>query len=189
MIDFTQDIATYFDALKTTIDATPKEDINQVLNVLSQAYEQRQQVFIMGNGGSAATASHFACDFNEGISEGKTKQFRVIALTDNIPSITAIANDMGYEMIFAQQLSSLMEPGDYVVGISGSGNSENVIRAIDYANEHGAITIGFTGYSGGRLKQKAQYNIHINIDDMQVAEDLHMVLNHVMMRVLKKHLM
>ena len=111
----------------------------------------------------------------------------MIALTDNIPSITAIANDMGYEMIFVQQLSSLMEPGDYVIGISGSGNSENVIRAIDYGNEHGAITVGFTGYSGGRLKESAQHNIHINIDDMQVAEDLHMVLNHIMMRVLKKH--
>jgi len=189
MIDFTQDIATYCDTLKKTIDATPKEDINQVVNILLQAYQQRQQVFVMGNGGSAATASHLACDFNEGISEGKAKRFRVIALTDNVPSITAIANDIGYERIFVQQLSSLMEPGDYVIGISGSGNSENVIRAIDYANEHGAITIGFTGYSGGRLKQKAQYNIHINIDDMQVAEDLHMVLNHIMMRVLKKHLM
>jgi len=189
MIDFTQDITKYCDTLKTTIDATPKEDINQVLNILIEAYEQRQQVFVMGNGGSAATASHLACDFNEGISEGKTKQFRVIALTDNIPSITAIANDMGYEMIFVQQLSSLMEPGDYVIGISGSGNSENVIRAIDYGNEHGAITVGFTGYSGGRLKKRAQHNIHINIDDMQVSEDLHMVLTHIMMRVLKKHLM
>ncbi len=189
MIDFTQDIATYCDTLKKTIDATPKEDINQVVNILLQAYEQRQQVFVMGNGGSAATASHLACDFNEGISEGKAKRFRVIALTDNVPSITAIANDIGYESIFVQQLSSLMDPGDYVIGISGSGNSENVIRAIDYANEHGAITIGFTGYSGGRLKQKAQHNIHINIDDMQVAEDLHMMLNHIMMRVLKKHLM
>ena len=177
MIDFIKDITEYCDTLKTTIDATPKEDINQVLNILLQAYEQRQQVFVMGNGGSAATASHLACDFNEGISEGKTKRFRVIALTDNIPSITAIANDMGYEMIFVQQLSSLMEPGDYVIGISGSGNSENVIRAIDYGNEHGAITVGFTGYSGGRLKESAQHNIHINIDDMQVAEDLHMVLN------------
>ena len=173
MVDFIQDITEYCDTLKTTIDATPKEDINQVLNILLQAYEQRQQVFVMGNGGS---------------SEGKTKRFRVIALTDNIPSITAIANDMGYEMIFVQQLSSLMEPGDYVIGISGSGNSENVIRAIDYGNEHGAITVGFTGYSGGRLKESAQHNIHINIDDMQVAEDLHMVLNHIMMRVLIKHL-
>ena len=81
------------------------------------------------------------------------------------------------------------QPGDYVIGISGSGNSENVIRAIDYGNEHGAITVGFTGYSGGRLKKRAQHNIHININDMQVAEDLHMVLNHIMMRVLKKHLM
>ena len=187
MIDFIKDITEYCDTLKTTFEATQNEDINQVLNILLQAYEQRQQVFVMGNGGSAATASHLACDFNEGISEGKTKRFRVIALTDNIPSITAIANDMGYEMIFVQQLSSLMEPGDYVIGISGSGNSENVIRAIDYGNEHGAITVGFTGYSGGRLKESAQHNIHINIDDMQVAEDLHMVLNHIMMRVLKKH--
>ena len=147
MIDFIKDITEYCDTLKTTIDATPKEDINQVLNILLQAYEQRQQVFVMGNGGSAATASHLACDFNEGISEGKTKRFRVIALTDNIPSITAIANDMGYEMIFVQQLSSLMEPGDYVIGISGSGNSENVIRAIDYGNEHGAITVGSVSYT------------------------------------------
>ena len=148
MIDFIKDITEYCDTLKTTIDATPKEDINQVLNILLQAYEQRQQVFVMGNGGSAATASHLACDFNEGISEGKTKRFRVIALTDNIPSITAIANDMGYEMIFVQQLSSLMEPGDYVIGISGSGNSENVIAGIKQAKYKKLKTIVFTGKPG-----------------------------------------
>ena len=187
MIDFLEDITKYLESLKITLEKLDRNSINEMLNVLEHAYEDEKTIFIMGNGGSAATASHFVCDFNKGICESRSKKFRMISLADNVPSMLALANDIGYESIFVEQLKCLFKPGDYVIGISGSGNSENVIQALEYAKENEGITLALTGYSGGKLYPLADHNVHVNIDDMQIVEDIHMVLDHLMMRVLKNH--
>jgi D-sedoheptulose 7-phosphate isomerase len=185
-MNFLDDIENYFSMLKGAIEATDRESINMVINLLQKAYEEGQQVFIMGNGGSASTASHFACDFNKGLSYGKRKRFKVISLNDNLPILLAYANDVSYENVFVEQLKNFFNPKDYVIGISGSGNSKNVIKAIEYANQNGGITIGFCGYSGGKLKEIAQYFIHVPINDMQISEDLHMIMVHLIMHVFDK---
>ena len=174
----------YFGRLSAVLGRLSREDIVRVIRLLTDAYENGKQVVVMGNGGSATTASHMVTDFNKGVSYGRKKRFRMIALTDSIASIMAISNDISYDDVFVEQLKTYMNPGDYVIGISGSGNSKNVINAIDYANEHGGITIGWSGYSGGLLKQSARHNIHVDIEDMQITEDVHLILNHAMMQIL-----
>ena len=185
-MNFLNDIENYFSTLKDVIDLIDRESINTVINLLQKAYEEERQVFIMGNGGSASTASHFACDFNKDLSYGKRKRFKVISLNDNLPILLAYANDVSYENVFVEQLKNFFNPRDYVIGISGSGNSRNVIKAIEYANQNGGTTIGFCGYSGGKLKEVAQYCVHVPINDMQISEDLHMIMTHLIMHVLDK---
>jgi len=182
--DFTSDISRYFEKLKSTIDLISREEVNTFLGLLLDALEARKTVFMIGNGGSAATASHYAADFNKGLSLGKARRFRFMCLSDNIPVLTAYANDVDYEEVFVEQLRNFLEPGDLVVALSGSGNSRNVIKAIEYANASGAITVGLTGYDGGRLKAIARHGVHIPVADMQVTEDLHMVLDHLAYAVL-----
>ena len=154
-MDFTQKIDAYLKKLQTTIDQLDQEAINKVLNILVDAYQTGKNIIIFGNGGSASTASHLASDFNKGISLGKSKRFKVISLCDNIPTIMAISNDQSYDDIFLIQIQNFLKIDDVVVGISGSGNSINVLKAIEYANQQGATTIGFTGYNGGKLKKNA----------------------------------
>lgn len=184
MVDYKEQISDYFEKEKATLDAISKEDLNSLMNVLTQAREDGKHIFIMGNGGSAATASHYVCDFNKGISYGKEKMFKFICLNDNVPTMMAYANDLSYADVFVGPLRNFMQEGDVVIGISGSGNSENVVRAIKYANENGGVSVGITGYSGGKVKQLSKYNVHVPVDDMQIAEDLHMVLDHCMMKIL-----
>ena len=184
MKDYTADITTYFEKEKRTLDLIDKASLSQLLNLLESAREERRQIFIMGNGGSGATASHFCCDFNKGISLSKETRYRMICLNDNVPTLLAYANDIGYDEVFVGLLQNYFRPGDVVIGISGSGNSSNVVRAIQWAKEHEGITVALTGYDGGQLKQTAEFGVHVPVDDMQITEDLHMVLGHCMMRVL-----
>jgi D-sedoheptulose 7-phosphate isomerase len=184
MADYKEQIGQYIEIEKQVLDALNDEDINRVMNVLENARLTGKRIFICGNGGSASTASHLECDFNKGISYEQDVKYDIECLSDNVPMMMAIANDIGYDDIFAVPLRNKLKPGDVVIGISGSGNSENVIRAFEYANELGADTIAFTGYSGGKLKQMARYNIHVEIDNMQIVEDIHLVLNHMMMYIL-----
>jgi len=184
MIDYKTSIKEYLSKLKSTIDAVSIESINEFMNILVNARNEGKTIFIMGNGGSAATASHFVCDFNKGLSFEGQKRFKIICLNDNIPSLMAYANDLSYEEIFVEQLQNFFQKGDVVIGISGSGNSNNVIKAINYANENGGITIGITGYNGGKLYLISSNNVNIPINDMQITEDLHMILFHCMMKVL-----
>lgn len=186
-MNYIHEISAYFEREKATLDAISKEDLNALMNLLVDAKDAGKTIFIMGNGGSAATASHYVCDFNKGISYGKEKMFKFICLNDNIPTLMAYANDLSYADVFVGPLKNFMHAGDIVIGISGSGNSENVVRAIQYANENGGVTVGLTGYSGGRIKQLSKYNVHVPIDDMQITEDLHMVLDHCMMKILCKY--
>lgn len=183
-MDYINDIKAYFERLKETIDKISIDDLNEVMKVLEQTRIQGKRVFIMGNGGSAATASHFCCDFNKGISEFLDKKYQFFCLNDNVPTMMAYANDRSYDEIFVGPLRNFLERDDCVIGISGSGNSKNVVTAIEYANEIGATTIGFTGYDGGKIMKLCKYNVHIPIKDMQITEDLHMVLDHCMMKIL-----
>ncbi len=173
----------YFDKLKNCIDKIDRSEIEKFIAVLSEAKANRMQIFIMGNGGSAATASHFCCDFNKGVSYQKDNKFKMICLNDNTATLMAYANDVGYEDVFVEQLKNFLHKGDVVIGLSGSGNSKNVLKAIEYANSIGAITVGLTGYNGGMLKKIAAHSVNANIDDMQVSEDIHMILGHMLMQI------
>ena len=166
-------------------DAISKIDI--LATELLKARENRKTIFIMGNGGSASTASHFAGDISKGTIVEGFPRFKAIALTNNIPNMLAWANDNGYEYIFVEQLKNLMEQGDVVIGISGSGNSENIIRAIEYANEHNAVTIGFSGFSeNNKLMNTAKINIHVPSSYMQRVEDIHLLLQHLLTSLIRE---
>lgn len=186
MKNYIEKISDYFELEKAVLDKINKEDLNTIMNVLISARDKNRHIFIMGNGGSAATASHYVCDFNKGVSYNKEKKFKFICLNDNIPTIMAYANDISYADVFVEQLKNFLTEGDVVIGISGSGNSENVVRALEYANANGGVTIGLTGYSGGKVKAISKHNVHVPIDNMQITEDLHMVLDHCMMFILYK---
>jgi len=183
-MDFKRDIANYFDRLKGAIDLIPVDDLNNMMNLLLDARNEGRLTLIMGNGGSAATASHFTGDFNKGLSYNKSKRFKFICLNDNIPTMMAYSNDISYEVIFIEAMKNFLNEGDLVIGISGSGNSKNIINAFEYANQKNAITIALTGYDGGKLKKIAKHNVHIPINDMQITEDLHIVLDHCIMKIL-----
>jgi len=184
MKDYRNDIVGYLSRVKGVIDKVDTAALSEVMNVLEKARLEGRQVFVMGNGGSAATASHFVCDFNKGISEGKDKRYKMICINDNVPTMMAYANDISYAEVFVGPLENFFKEGDVVIGISGSGNSANVVKAMQWAADHGAETVGLTGFDGGKVMKIAKYNVHIPIDDMQVTEDLHMIVDHCMMKIL-----
>jgi len=187
-MDFKNDIISYLERLKRSIDLIPVEDLSNLMNLLINARNEGNQILIMGNGGSAATASHIVGDFNKGLSYNKSKRFKFICLNDNVPTMLACGNDISFDDIFIEPLKNYLNEGDLVIGISGSGNSKNVIKAFEYANNNKAITIALTGYDGGKLKKLAKYNVHIPVNDMQITEDLHMVLDHCMMKILYEYI-
>lgn len=170
--------AAYFDGVKRSLDGIPEDQIHRITEILLEARREGRRVFLLGNGGSAATASHFACDLGKGTIQKDRPRFKVVALTDNIPLITAWANDTSYDGIFSEQLANLVEAGDVVLGISGSGNSENVIEALRLANRMSATTIAFTGFEGGRVKEIASECVVVLCDCMEQIEDIHLVLCH-----------
>ena len=174
----------YISVLKDALDQIPLEKVLEVADLLVHALEGGQQIFVFGNGGSASTASHFACDINKGVSFGLERRFRMICLNDNLPVILAYANDESYDDIFKEQLKNFLRPNDLVIGISGSGNSENVIKAIQYSNESGAKSIAFTGFDGGKLTDIAKISFIITINDMQKIEDIHLILCHMITQML-----
>lgn len=184
MINYGDDILAYFSNLKKAIENIDIKEINTFINLLLKARAEHKHIFIMGNGGSASTASHYCCDFNKGCICDNENRFKFICLNDNIPSLMAYANDLSYDDVFVEQLKNFFNPGDYVIGISGSGNSRNVLRAIEYAKKNSGITIGITGYDGGKLKKISDFSINVNINDMQISEDMHMILDHLCMKVI-----
>lgn len=163
--------------------------ISRLGDILLEARARGNTIFIMGNGGSASTASHFVNDLAKWTIVEGAPRFRVIGLTDNISVMLAWANDSSYEYIFVEQLKNLMQGGDVVIGLSGSGNSPNVVRAIEYANASGGITIGISGYDGGKLLSAAKENIHIPTFDMQKAENMHLIILHLVVALIKEELL
>ena len=182
-MDYTSRINDYINLEIETLKKLDQEKISELMNLLSDALEQERMIYIFGNGGSAATASHIQNDFNKGLSEWTEKKFRFYCLSDNIATLTAIANDISYDEIFRFQLKGRLTDKDLVFAISGSGNSKNVINAVEYAKETGAKVIGLTGYDGGKLAQLSDVNVHVPVMSMQVTEDIHMVLDHLIMGI------
>lgn len=183
MMDFKSAIKEYYERERKVIENLNLEEINDAMNAIYETYQKGGNIYICGNGGSASTASHFQNDFNKGISEYVENKFRFVCLNDNVSTLMAIANDIGYEEVFRFQLRNKITKEDLFVGISGSGNSKNVLNAAEYAKEAGAKIIGITGYTGGKLKQMADYRMHADIMDMQIAEDVHMTFDHMMMKI------
>ena len=188
MTDYRQDIKDYIELERDVLSKLSVEDIDKAINLIVETFENGNTIYTLGNGGSASTASHFQNDFNKGISEYTEKKFNFHCLCDNVSTMMAIANDISYDDIFAFQLKGHLKPGDVVLAISGSGNSKNVIKAVEYAKECGNKVIGLTGYGGGKLKELADVSLHVPINSMQVTEDIHMVFDHLMMSVLYKHM-
>jgi D-sedoheptulose 7-phosphate isomerase len=162
------------------------DDLERVLEAILRAYEADRTVFVFGNGGSASTASHLACDMGKGTSVPGRRRLRIVSLTDNVALLTAWANDASYEMVFKEQLENLLRPGDVVIAISASGNSPNVIRAVEYAKERGAVTIGFIGFGGGRLKGLVDLDITVSSRNYGEVEDYHLTLNHIFSQYLRE---
>lgn len=179
-------IQNYISGLQQTLEQLPRQLIADVVGVLQNARLQGNNVFIMGNGGSASTASHFVCDLAKNTRHAGLPHFRVIGLTDNMAIFSAYANDEGYESVFSQQLVNLIGPGDVVIGISASGNSKNVINAIEEAQKHDATTIGFTGFDGGRLGQIVDINLHVKSNIIEHVEDIHLMLEHIIVKTIKE---
>ncbi|MEZ5351445.1 MAG: SIS domain-containing protein [Bryobacteraceae bacterium] len=162
-----------------TLDRIDLSKVDQAIEWLREARDNGRAVFVCGNGGSASTASHFACDMVKGASYQRDRRFRIQALTDSLPTLSAYSNDVGYDCVFEEQLRNFAQPGDVVMAISGSGNSPNVLRAIGYANDTGCRTIGLTGRDGGKLGEMAQLNVQVPVPHMGRIEDGHMIVCHM----------
>ena len=187
-MDFKNDIRNYLDCEMETLKKLDVDAINDALNLLLDAQKNHKKIYVFGNGGSSATASHIQNDFGKGVSEWVEDKFRFQCLNDNIPTVMAIANDIGFDEVFRFQLRGVIEPGDLVMAISGSGNSKNVINAVEYAKSRGNKIIGLTGFSGGKLKELSDVSLHVPVHSMQVTEDVHMIFDHLMMSMFYQHL-
>ena len=184
-----KDINNYFSSVNETLNRLDKSHVNSFVNLLLDAYHNRKTIYVFGNGGSSATASHFCGDLIKGVSYGLDKRFKAICLSDNVSGMMAIANDVSYDDIFIEQLKNFLENGDLVIGISGSGNSKNVIKALEYAKERGAKTVAICGYKGGKIKDISDLSIHAEVNDMEITEDIHnLVLIHTVKRMLTNEL-
>ncbi|MFZ9155895.1 MAG: SIS domain-containing protein [Schleiferiaceae bacterium] len=179
----------YRQLLIETIEALDMSAVERLVEVFLDAHQRGAQIFTMGNGGSGASASHAAGDFLKGASYGLDKRFKMICLNDNVPSMMAVANDIGWDDIFVEPLKNYLHPGDVVIGISGSGNSRNVLKAAEYAKSKGATLVGMTGFKGGKLRELADLSIHSVAMDMEVAEDVHMAVFNMVKKACMARLM
>ena len=179
----------YIDLVKSTLDALDPKALEALVEAFHPTYEKGGNIYTMGNGGSGASASHAAGDFLKGASYGLDKRFRMICLNDNLPSMMAIANDIGWESIFVEPLKNFLSPNDLVIGISGSGNSKNVVNALEYANAQGATTVAMSGFKGGKISEIATINVHAPVMDMEVTEDVHMVIFNIVKKQMMARLM
>jgi len=169
----------YRSSLNQTLSRIDAQKVAQAVDWLREARDHGKTIFVCGNGGSASTASHFACDIVKGCSYQQDRRFRIMALTDSLPTMTAYSNDVSYECVFVEQLKNFAQPGDVVMAISGSGNSPNVLRAIEYANRIGCRTIGLSGRDGGKLGPISQLSVQVEEPHMGRIEDAHMIICHM----------
>nr|ABH02997.1 GmhA [Spirochaeta aurantia] len=185
-MDYEKAILDYLERTRELTLALNVASVDRFIGMLEEARMRGAFIYIMGNGGSAATASHFVNDFNKGVSEGIQPRYKLVSLNDNVSTMLAVANDISYDEIFRFQLENFVTSNDLVIGISGSGNSKNVVNAFELARSKGAKTIALVGFDGGKLLKMADHSVHIPIDNMQHVEDFHMILDHLAMFILKQ---
>ena len=181
-----QYIDEYLELERKTLEAFDREGARAVLDAMLEAYQNEGTIYVCGNGGSATTASHMANDYNKGVSEYVEPKFRFYSLTDNVATLMSIANDISYDDIFSFQIKGRLRPNDLVIGISGSGNSRNVVKALQCAKEQGVKTVALCGYNGGKMKEIADVAFHVRLNNIQIVEDMQMILNHLLMNVVQR---
>lgn len=184
MLGVSLDIDAYLQRLQAELDRVDRTEVDRLGELIFDAWQQGRFVFVLGNGGSATLASHFCEDLAKGVfleddlRADRKRRLKVLSLTDNVGFLTALGNDMGYDQIFVQQLATYASAGDLLIAISGSGNSPNVLTAVDWANRNGLTSFGMTGYDGGKLKRMQKAGIHVPLDDMGMVEGIHGCLIH-----------
>jgi D-sedoheptulose 7-phosphate isomerase len=184
------DFKNYKNSIKGVMDTLNVSEIEKLIELLLEAYLNDKFVFVIGNGGSAANASHLAQDLAKGTRSrlDQPKRIKALSLTDNLPFITAQGNDEGYDTIFEQQLRTFASAGDLLLAISGSGNSPNIIKAIEWANNEGLTTIGITGFDGGKLRKIAHHSVNVVLNDMCTSESIHSIIFHYIILELRERL-
>ena len=185
MISFSKN---YLNVLADLLNDFPHDNFSKMIQEFMKTYKEERTIFVMGNGGSGSTASHWVCDINKGCSFDFEKKFKMICLSDNPATMMAYANDCSYDDVFVEPLKNFFCPGDLVIGISGSGNSKNVLKAIEYANRNNGRTIGLCGYEGGKLYDMVDIPLLAKINDMQKVEDVHMIIVHMSMQAVTSEL-
>jgi D-sedoheptulose 7-phosphate isomerase len=189
MSDTQKTIEGYLSLVTNTIASLDRVQVEKAVEAFMRVHSEGKTIYVMGNGGSAATATHIAGDMVKGASFGLEKRFRVMSFADNMTAIMAVANDVSYDDIFVEQLKNFIQPGDLVLGISGSGNSKNVVKSLELAKSIGVETIAFCGYKGGAISQLADIVIHAKVMDMEVAEDIHLIAFHTIKKEVMRRLM
>lgn len=169
------------------IQALDPARIQAFVETLVTAYQQDKQIFVMGNGGSAATANHFSCDFGKNAVQGDRRRFRILSLSSNVEAITALGNDISFDEIFRQQLINLMNEGDVLIAISASGNSPDIIKAVEYARERGGKVVGLAGFRGGKLEAMSDVSMVAHMNSYERVEDIHLIILHIVICFLKEH--
>ena len=185
----TEYIREYLTGITALLHEIPVGDVETAINLFWENYQSGHRAVFCGNGGSAATASHLPADFQKNIHAHGSKPWEILSLVDSVPLLTAWSNDTEYAHVFAGQARTWLRPGDLLVAISGSGNSPNILAAVEAAHDMGAITLGWSGYGGGKLAALAQYNVVLHCDNMQMVEDAHMVIGHLIYSALRDRLL
>jgi D-sedoheptulose 7-phosphate isomerase len=181
------EINIYFEILNNTLSLVDRNELDNMIYAIYKAYVDGTTIFIIGNGGSAANASHFAQDLSKGVilDQNVRKRIKALSLTDNVPYITALGNDNGYDSVFVSQLRTFSCEGDLLIAISGSGKSKNILAAVEYARNNGMKVIGVTGYDGGELKSLSDTSVHVPLNEMCMAESIHSILFHYIISFLR----
>lgn len=177
-------VRSYLEQLHSLMGKLDLASLENSISVIREAWLNKHKIFVCGNGGSALTASHYVNDWNKMAYLSCGRPFRGASLSDNMGLMTAYSNDISYEDVYSEQLKNLMDAGDLVIAVSGSGNSENVVRALTYANENGGETLAICGYDGGKIKKLARHVLHVPSFDMQLCEDLHFIFGHMVMKAI-----
>jgi D-sedoheptulose 7-phosphate isomerase len=181
-------VRDYLGRLITTLNEIPTEPVERLGDLLYRAYADGKQVFTLGNGGSASTASHMAADLSKNTIGPNMRRFRIMSLNDNMSLVSALSNDLGYENVFAEQLQNLIHPGDVLIAISGSGNSPNVLKAIEYAQSRSAEVAALLGFDGGKAIELADLSVLVDSHDYGVVEDAHLIINHILVEYFRERL-
>lgn len=178
----------YFERLNKTLLNINIEEFEKLEEIIFNAYKNNKTIFIIGNGGSASAATHWSCDFSKGTRVENKRPLKCISLTDNIALITAISNDISYDDVFVEQLKVFFSKGDVLIGISASGNSENIVRALKHCKDNCGTAIAIVGFTGGKCREIADYSVYIPNNEYGIVEDIHIIIDHMVSQKIKKRI-